>query len=127
MKLRIKGSSLRLRLTQGEMNQLAERGEVEERVPFAANANLTYRLKKDSTANAITATYSGNLMEIRVPERQALEWHRTDLVTLSHSQPVPGGELRIVLEKDWECLVPREGEDEADHFPHPEAGSGHKC
>jgi hypothetical protein len=127
MKLRIKGSSLRLRLTQGEMQQLADQGEVEERVPFAANANLTYRLKRDGAANAITATYAGNLMEIRVPDRQALEWCRTDLVTLSHAQPVPGGELRIVLEKDFACLAPREGEDESDNFPHPEAGQGHRC
>jgi hypothetical protein len=127
VKLRIKGSSLRLRLTQGEMQQLVERGEVQEQVPFAANANLTYRLKRDSTANAITATYVGDLMEIRVPERQALEWCRTDLVTLSHAQAVPGGELRIVLEKDFACLAPRESEDESDNFPHPEAEKGHRC
>jgi hypothetical protein len=123
MKMRIKGSSLRLRLTQGEVRDLAEGRAVEERVPFAAQSTLTYRLKRDVEIDEITASYDGHIIEILVPDRAAAQWCGSDEVTLAHSQPVPGGELRISLEKDFACLAPRADEDESDNFPHPQTGS----
>ena len=126
MKLRIKGDSLRLRLSQGEMRTLAERGEVEDKVSFPGGAALSYRLRVDNNSDDISATYRSNLIEISVPRALSERWHGTDLVTLSASQPLGGGELRLVLEKDWACLAPREGEDESDNFPHPEAAQGVK-
>lgn len=119
MKLRIKGNSLRLRLSQGEMRTLAERGEVEDRVSFPGGAALRYRLRVDNNNSEISASYDVNLIDVLVPRPLSDRWCGTDLVTLSSSQPLPRGELRLVLEKDWACLAPREGEDESDNFPHP--------
>ena len=127
MKLRIKGSSLRLRLTQGEVRQLETQGEVAEQVEFGAGARLTYRLRMDAQKGVIAATYGDNVIDIRVPREAALNWSRTDQVTLSHAEVVPGGELRVVIEKDWNCLAPRSEEDESDNFPHPETGTGKTC
>jgi hypothetical protein len=61
MKLRIKGASLRLRLTQAEMRALEERGVVEEEVPFAAGTRLVYRLRRDAAAADIAAVYAGDV------------------------------------------------------------------
>lgn len=119
MKLRIKGDSLRLRLSQGEMRSLDERGEVEDKVSFPGGAALRYRLRVDGKSEIISANYVSNLIDILIPRAQAERWSGTDLVTLSASQPLGTGELRLVLEKDWACLAPREGEDESDNFPHP--------
>ena len=119
MKLRIKGDSLRLRLSQGEMRALAERGEVEDRVTFPGGAALRYRLRVDRSISEISSSYESNLIDIIVPASLSERWCGTDLVTLSGGQPLPAGQLRIVLEKDWACLAPREGEDETDNFPHP--------
>ena len=127
VKLRIKGDSLRLRLTQGEMRALAERGEVEDGIAFPGGTGLRYRLRVDSINNEISVNYDNNLIDILVPQALSGRWCGTDLVTLSASLPVAGGELRIVLEKDWACLAPREGEDESDNFTHPLAGSGKSC
>lgn len=127
MKLRIRGDSLRLRLTQGEMRTLAERGEVEDRISFPGGTALRYRLRVDSGNNDISAAYGSNLIDILVPEPLAERWCGTDLVTLSASQATGSGELRIILEKDWACLAPREGEDESDNFRHPLAGTGKSC
>jgi hypothetical protein len=128
MKLRIKGSSLRLRLTQGEVQRLESQGEVAEQVCFGGSAKLTYRLRTDAKKSEISADYGDNVIEIRVPEQAALTWSRTDQVTLAHSEPLPEGEeLRIVIEKDWNCLAPRSDEDESDSFPHPEIGTGKVC
>jgi Family of unknown function (DUF7009) len=127
MKLRIKGSSLRLRLTQGEVQRLESEGEVAERVEFGAGAQLTYRVRLDVQGPEIAATYGDNVIDIRVPHQAALNWSHTDQVTLSHSAQVPGGELRIIIEKDWNCLAPRADEDESDNFPHPDNGTGKTC
>jgi hypothetical protein len=127
VKLRIKGSSLRLRLTQGEIRELGEGRAVEEQVPFAAQATLTYRLQRDPEIPEITASYTGNIIEIRVPDRAALQWCGSEQVALARSQPVPGGELRIALEKDFACLAPRTDEDESDNFPHPAQGTNKVC
>ena len=127
MKLRIKGPTLRLRLTQGEIRALEERGTVEEQVPFAGGVSLIYRLKRAPAAREISASYRDGVVEVSVPDGVAREWCRTDVVTLAHEQPVPAGVLRITLEKDYECLTARAGEDESDNFPHPEAGKGKSC
>ena len=127
MKLRIKGSSLRLRLTQGEVGRLETTGEVTEQVHFGGGARLTYRLRTDTKGDEISATYGDNVIDIRVPRDTALTWSRTDQVTLSHAETVADGELRVVIEKDWNCLAPRSEEDESDNFPHPETGTGKVC
>jgi hypothetical protein len=127
MKLRIKGSSLRLRLTQGEVAQLETDGEVAEQVHFGAGTKLTYRLRADAEKSDISAGYDGNVIDIRVPRTVVETWARTDQVGISHSEPVVAGELKIVIEKDWNCLAPREDEDESDNFPHPELGTGKTC
>jgi Family of unknown function (DUF7009) len=127
MKLRIKGSSLRLRLTQGEVQRLEAEGEVAEQVHFGAGATLTYRLRTGSTISAISASYGNNIIDIRVPEAAALDWSRTERVALEHAEPASGGALRILIEKDWNCLAPRSEEDESDNFPHPGTSSGQAC
>lgn len=127
MKLRIKGPSLRLRLTQGEMRALEEAGLVEEEVPFAAGAQLIYRLRRDPAAAVIEASLRGGVLEIRVPDEAARSWCTTDLVTLSAQQSTQHGALRITLEKDFACLAPRTDEDESDNFPHPGEASGKAC
>ena len=118
MKLRIRGSSLRLRLSQGE---------VADAITFPGGARLTYRVSADVKLDEISSSYENNLIEIRIPEKLVAHWCGTDLVTLSGAQPTASGELRFAVEKDFACLAPRQDEDESDHFPHPRAGSGETC
>lgn len=125
MKLRIKGNSLRLRLTQGEVRQLAEDGVVEETTRFGANAALVYRLRRVADAARIEAGFAGGVIEVRVPQSQASEWCAGEQVTLAGEGAGTADALRIVVEKDFACLAPRAGEDESDHFPHPAAAGGH--
>lgn len=126
MKLRIKGDSLRLRLAQGEMRTLAEHGQVADRITFPGGTALVYQVRIGRHDPVISVTYRDNLIEILVPQALAERWCATELVTLSATETIGSAELRIVLEKDWACLAPREGEDESDNFPHPEAGRGAK-
>jgi hypothetical protein len=127
MKLRIKGATLRLRLTQGEIRALEAQSVVEERVPFAAGVDLVYRLKSDAVAREISAHFRDGVVEVRIPADAARQWCSSELVTLAHEQPLPQGVLRITLEKDYACLTARSDEDESDNFPHPDGGRGESC
>ena len=117
---------MRLRLTQGEIRALAERGEVEERTEFPGGAALIYRLGAGGDDGQIVASFEGTRIDIRIPRPLLARWCGSELVTLSAVQTLPGGELQLVLEKDFACLTPRAGEDESDAFPHP-GGGGARC
>jgi hypothetical protein len=119
MKLRMKGDSLRLRLTRAEVQQLAAEGRVEERVSISADGVLVYRLKRTPAAAALGATFENGVIEIQVPEHAAREWCESELVTLDNVQRRGAVDLRIVVEKDFACLAPRSDEDESDNFRHP--------
>ena len=55
----------------------------------------------------------------------ALAWALTEQVSMEGEQFLDdGGKLTILVEKDFTCLAPREGEDESDMFPNPQADSG---
>jgi hypothetical protein len=55
-----------------------------------------------------------------MPESVGINWAATDLVGIEAEQTVGGGNsLQILIEKDFKCLEPRDGGDDADTFDHP--------
>jgi hypothetical protein len=51
------------------------------------------------------------------------KWASTEQVSIAADESLDGGDfLKILVEKDFACLAPRDGEDEADMFPHPLEG-----
>lgn len=118
MKIRIKGNSVRLRLTQTEVDQLLENGEVQEQTSFP-NATLDYRIQL-SDSNIITISFTDSKITILIPEDQGVAWCKSDEVGLENWIPVGKEEdLRILIEKDFACLTVRPHEDESDMFPNP--------
>ncbi len=119
MKIRIKGNSVRLRLTQTEVQTFADTGRVEEKTHFAPAKIFTYRLKV-GTQSDIAADFSEDTITVFVPKAAAKNWAKSEAISLSHTvAAADGNDLRILVEKDFSCLVKREGEDDADAFPHP--------
>ncbi len=114
MKLRIRGNSLRLRVTRPEFEQLSSAGKVVESVPFPGGAELRYMLTVDPAAKALTAAYGNDVIDVRIPGATFREWQREDQVSLRAT-----GDLTILVEKDFACLVNREDEDDSDAFAHP--------
>lgn len=112
MKLRVRGNSLRLRLTEPEVHALVERGRVEEVVSFGPDTRLTYALV---CGDSFGARLIGAAIVVTVPSTEARTWASTDRVSLDATQR----ELRILVEKDWACAKPRGGEDETGAYPHP--------
>lgn len=120
VKLRIRNNSVRLRLMQGEVDSFADSGRVSATTAFAGGRELHYALERSDSVDSVQASFADNEIRIRVPDREALQWTGSDAVSLCAEQAVAGGDsLSILVEKDFACLKPREGEDESDMYPHP--------
>lgn len=119
MKLRIRGDSVRLRLTRSEVDALVEKGRIEETTAFGSGV-LGYAIAFGGTT--LAASFDGGKIEITIPGEVARAWASGDAVGVEAVQPAEGGRaLKLLVEKDWTCLKPREGEDDSDAFPHPKA------
>lgn len=118
MKLRIKGNSLRYRITRGEMKRLEDTGSVEERVNFGV-MTLTYALCK-TDASVLSATFEANRITLYLPAELIEEWAHTDRVGFDRRIPLPDSDesLYILVEKDFTCLDNVE-EDQSDNYPNP--------
>lgn len=127
MKLRIKGNSIRLRLSQTEVNDFGTSGLCSDQTCLAGGV-LSYTLQR-GTVTEVTATLNQQHIVVEVPEAIARQWTEdASQVGFDHLQKVEGGEeLRILVEKDFACLVDRPHEDESDNFPNPIAEAGGKC
>jgi len=120
VKLRVRDNSIRLRLTQTEVELARTDGLVRGTVPLAGNSNFEYVLESSPATVKPEAHMSNNVLTVRIPETEILSWSDSDEVSISATQLLDGGnELSILVEKDFACLAPREGEDESDMYAHP--------
>ncbi|HEX5765017.1 MAG TPA: hypothetical protein VFY27_05575 [Woeseiaceae bacterium] len=122
MKLRIQDNSIRLRLTRSEVDELSADGSVTASVSFPDGATLEYSLETSSLTGQPRAQFSSDRLVVQIPEAVARRWAVTEEVSITGGQPLEDGALSILVEKDFACLTPREGEDDSDMFPHPLKG-----
>lgn len=122
MKLRIRGNSLRLRLSRGEVAELAERGRVDDGIAFGSEpeARLHYGIVCSDETSVLSARLGSAAIVVTLPTTVARAWAASDDVSLEAEQPIGAGDvLRLLVEKDFACLQPRAGEDDGDAFPNP--------
>jgi hypothetical protein len=122
VKIRIRDNSIRLRLTKGEVDAIRDNGVVTSTTGFPGGRRFSYSLESSPASVNPAAFYSDNEIRVRLPETQVLAWTTTEQVSIAGEQVLDDGEkLSILVEKDFACLEPRPGEDEADMFSHPGA------
>ena len=128
MKLRILNNSIRLRLTRTEVDTLREEGLVKAHTDFPGDRDFHYVVEASPAAVKPGAFFSDRVMTVRLPDMTVRNWANSDEVSIEAQQLLNGGEtLNILVEKDFQCLAPRDGEDESDMFPHPQAADGESC
>lgn len=121
MKLRVKNNSVRLRLTQTEVARFAESGQVEEAIEFGIGEaqNFIYALEV-MAGDGVSAKFENNRITVFVPRATADEWTNTGKVGIEAEQAIGDGKiLRLLIEKDFACVEPRAGDEDADAFSHP--------
>jgi hypothetical protein len=121
MKLRIRGNSLRFRLTRGEVAELVRAGSLEETVQFASGSRLIYSLRIGAEAANPVAALDGARITVALPAGPAKLWAESEEVGIYSPA---SADLEIVVEKDFKCLEPRPGEDQSDAFDNPKAACG---
>jgi hypothetical protein len=125
MKLRIRGSSLRLRLGQSEVAQLVKDGCVSASIRFSGfpKDQLVYSVVTSLAEKEITARLADSEIKVTVPEGLAQGWANSAQVGLKQVQPIDSEvSLSILIEKDFRSLEPRPDDDQSDNFKNPAEG-----
>ena len=119
MKLRIKGTSIRIRLTRSEVDQFAQEGYLEEQTNFGLNA-FVYALQAREGIDSLSAELAGSKITLFVPASLPAIWAGNDVVSYDHKMDTGNGnELYLLLEKDFKCIDAPPGEDQSDNFENP--------
>jgi hypothetical protein len=125
MKLRIKGNSLRLRVSRSELACFQEGGRIEETIHFTAapEATLTYALESASKPSPVTVRYGSREVTVILSKDRARTWGAQSEVGVYTTLDMgPAGSLEVAVEKDFACLD-RSDEDNSDTFANPLAGA----
>lgn len=112
MKIRIKGNSLRYRLTKTDVNTIMKDGRLEERTEFG-HQTLVYALQTTPDYD-LGATFHENRITLFVPHTMIDRLANTDEVGFENEQ----GKLFLLVEKDFTCLD-NVAEDQSDNYPNP--------
>lgn len=119
MKLRIRGNTLRLRVSKSELATVLKRGSVQDAIRFGPRTRLVYRLEA-AAGNRFGAELAGDSIVVRAPRAAVVKWGRDEEVSMRGKQKIGrGATLAILIEKDFECLKPRAGDDATDLFVNP--------
>lgn len=119
MKLRILNNSIRLRLSQGELDKLKSDQRVSGKTSFS-NFDFVYSIVVNNNEDDVNAVFENGHLKINIAPSLSREWINSDLVGFENKDQ---STLKISVEKDFQCLHKRPGEDERDSFPNPLAES----
>ncbi len=112
MKIRIKGNSLRYRLTRTDVDTFTKNGYLEEQTSFGGDV-LIYAIQSSNT-DTLTSTFKNNKITLLMSQAMVKEWADTDRVGFENKTP----DFFLLVEKDFKCLDNVE-EDQSDNYPNP--------
>lgn len=120
MKIRIKGNSIRLRLTKSELEYFSKNKVRTEQTQIGTHL-FSYELVQSDEHHDPHAVFEHNKISVFIPKATSEKWCLTDLVGFSHYQENPdGSKLYLLIEKDFACLDGTD-EDQSDNYPNPRA------
>ena len=112
MKIRIKDSSVRYRLTRSEVAKLAQHGFVESFTEFTGRPFI-YTIESTED-EAMTAALIENQILLKMPRIMIDELVNTERVGFEGQ----AGAVKLLVEKDFACIDNTE-EDQSDNYPNP--------
>jgi len=110
---------------RGEVDDLYGDGQVSAATRFPGGVAFSYCVESRKEGDQLKASFRKNTMLLQIPKAAVASWATTEQVSIKADLPLGDGEsLQLLIEKDFECLAPRDGEDESDMYPHPGADEG---
>lgn len=124
MKIRIKDNSVRLRLDKKDLDTLSNKRAIFSTTQFPGLGGqqvFSYGIKSVQQ-DEIAAQYANGNITIFIPQSKTDHWINSDQVGIEDTIPL-GQEtnLKILIEKDFKCLVDRPHENEDHMFDNPKA------
>ena len=118
MKIRIKGNSVRFRLTKTEVETFSKKGLVQENTKFP-NKTFSYALKAKSGITNLEAEFQDDNITLYFPEKLQKEWATNNEVGYANTVDWNNKTaLSLLVEKDFTCLD-NTIEDQSDNYPNP--------
>ena len=118
MKIRIKGNSIRFRLTKSDVAAFSENRFIQESTNFGSR-NFVYGMKASENAQTISAEFKDNEILISIPLSLTRKWTESELVGLSEEIIFNDQQkLFVLIEKDFKCLD-ETSEDQSDNYANP--------
>ena len=118
MKIRIKGNSIRYRLTEPEVEIFCKTGYFEETTNFGYK-ELTYALKAKEDIDTLAAEFIGDTITLFLEKQKSKEWFKSNQVGFNHiAKRENGTALTLLLEKDFVCMD-ESVEDQSNNYPNP--------
>ena len=125
MKLRIRGDSLRFRLTATEVTSLNTQGWWQDAATLGPQAGprLIYRVETEAMDKPAVRFASGldTTVTVVLPAVEVAHWAGNGSQVGLYFEESWG--LKVAIEKDFRCLDPNRDEDESDNFDNPNAGT----
>lgn len=110
---------------RSEVDILAKDGLVSAKTEFPGGRSFAYVVESSPASVNPGALLSEHVLTVHIPELLVHEWASTEQVSIAGEQILDDGQnLHILVEKDFACLVPREGEDDSEMFSNPDADKG---
>lgn len=116
MKLRLLEDSIRLRLLQPEVEDIAAGRKVVGKTSMPGGT-LFYQLSVDG--KDVQARFVDSTIEVSISTDIAHEWASTAQVSIRGASQLADGETKILIEKDFTCINPAEDEDQTGTFANP--------
>ncbi len=93
MNLRLRGNSLRLRLTKSEVAEISTGGAIEEKIEFAAepSQHLVYAVEAKNDAEKPTVVFDAGRITVFIPEAQARKRAQTDQIGIEAEKRLGDG------------------------------------
>ncbi len=120
MKIRIKGNTIRFRLTKSEVQRLCSTGHIEDKTEFL-NQDFVYAVELSKKHDTQSVSFHDNKIICYLPYNIGHDWYNTNEVGFENIQELTKNKtLFILLEKDFACLDNRL-EDQSDNYPNPKS------
>ncbi|WP_047246422.1 DUF7009 family protein [Maribacter thermophilus] len=120
MKIRIRGNSIRYRLTQTEVKTLSEIGYYEDSTDFG-DRKFIYAVKAIDDVKVLDVDFAGNAITLYMNRDKSITWPKSKKVGFSNVvKTKKGTSLSLLLEKDFVCMD-ESVEDQSDNYPNPKS------
>lgn len=120
MKVRMQSNSIRYRLRQPEVHEFKLSGIITETIQLGIKAGSFLRFVLQKGENKyIEVQFDNNTTIVQVPKHIADDWTNTSSVGFDAAIELDNGKsLKILVEKDFECMDDRE-EENVGAYPNP--------